>query len=80
MIMIKKYLILLLLYCDNIYAFNFNTLQMKTNNNFVNNFSPIYNNKLKYYYKLTRPNCLVYEFACSYRQLFSNENIGVLLI
>ncbi len=78
--MIKKYLILLLLYCDNINAFNFNTLQMKTNNNFVNNFSPIHNNKLKYYYKLTRPSSLIYEFALPVTGSYlATKNIGVLV-
>ena len=29
----------------------------------MNNLSPIHNNKLNYYYKLARPNSLIYEFA-----------------
>jgi len=35
---------------------------MKTNT-VLHNLSPIHNNKLNYYYKLARPNSLIYEFA-----------------
>jgi 4-hydroxybenzoate polyprenyltransferase len=77
--MIKKKLILLLLYCEYIYAFNFNTLQMKTHNKIMNDFSPITTNKLKHYYKLTRPSSLVYEFALPVTGSYlATKNIGVL--
>ena len=78
--MIKKKLILLLLYCEYIYAFNFNTLQMKTHNKIMNDFSPITTNKLKHYYKLTRPSSLVYEFALPVTGSYlATKNIGVLV-
>ena len=52
------------IYLSSCMAFSNNLieLKMKTNTLF-HNLSPIHSNKLNSYYKLTRPNSLIYEFA-----------------
>lgn len=60
----KKQFIILFIYLNSCIAFNNNLLKlkMKTNSE-LHNLSPIHGNKLNYYYKLARPNSLIYEFA-----------------
>ena len=60
----KKQFIILFIYLNSCIAFNNNLLKLKMNtNNILTNMSPIHNNKLQHYYKLSRPNSLIYEFA-----------------
>ncbi len=60
----KIQFIILFIYLNSCIAFNNNLLQLNMKTNTVlNNLSPIHNNKLNYYYKLARPNSLIYEFA-----------------
>jgi 4-hydroxybenzoate polyprenyltransferase len=60
----KLKFIILFIYLTSCNAFSNNIVKLKMNsNNILTNMSPVHNNKLKHYYKLSRPNSLIYEFA-----------------
>lgn len=71
-------LIYLTSYC-NAFTNNLVKLKMKKNTALYN-LSPICNNKLNYYYKLTRPNSLIYEFALPITGSYlSTKKLSILL-
>lgn len=71
-------LIYLTSYC-NAFTNNLVKLKMKKNTALYN-LSPISNNKLNYYYKLTRPNSLIYEFALPITGSYlSTKKLSILL-
>lgn len=60
----KIQFIILFIYLTFCKGFSNNLIKLKMNtNNILTNMSPVHNNKLQHYYKLSRPNSLIYEFA-----------------
>ena len=60
----KLKLIILFIYLTSCNAFSNNLVKLKMkSNSILKNISPIHNNKLQHYYKLSRPSGILYEFA-----------------
>ena len=76
----KLKFIILFIYLTSCNAFSNNLVKLKMNtNNILTNMSPVHNNKLKHYYKLSRPNSLIYEFALPITGSYlSTKNLAIL--
>lgn len=76
----KLKFILLFIYLSLCNAFTNNLVKLKMNtNNILTNMSPVHNNKLQHYYKLSRPNGILYEFALPITGSYlSTKNLAIL--